>query len=168
MRIRRFEPTTADAAALRYLRRRSVLDEPIAFSVSYDEADETPLEAIVEHLQEADVFGAWAEDKLVGMVGVQRAAGAKVRHRATIGGMYVIPEWRGQGVGRALLETALTHTRSLAGVRYATLTVVTAHTTAIALYERAGFRQWGVEPGAIRVDGAEYDLAHMVLDLAEQ
>jgi RimJ/RimL family protein N-acetyltransferase len=52
-------------------------------------------------------------------------------------------------------------------VRYVTLAVVTAPTTAIALYERAGFRRWGVEPGAVRVDGVDYDLAHMVLDLAQ-
>jgi GNAT superfamily N-acetyltransferase len=167
MRIRRFQPTTTDAAALRHLRLRSVQEEPIAFSVGYDEINETPIEAIIEHLQETDVFGAWMEDKLIGMVGMQRAAGAKVRHRATIGGMYVIPERRRQGVGRALLEAVLTYTRSLAGVRYVTLAVVIAPTTAIALYERVGFQQWGVEPGAICVDGVDYDLAHLVLNLAQ-
>ena len=167
MRIRRFQPTTTDAAALRHLRLRSVREEPIAFSVSYDEIDETPLEAIIEHLQETDVFGAWMEDELIGMVGVQRAAGAKVRHRATVGGMYMIPERRGRGVGRALLDAVLTYTRSLAEVRYVTLAVVITHTTASALYERVGFQQWGVEPGAICVDGVDYDLAHLVLNLAQ-
>ena len=167
MRVRRFQPTATDAAALRHLRLRSVREEPIAFSVSYDEINETPLEAILEHLQETDVLGAWTEDELIGMVGVQRAAGAKVRHRATIGGMYVVPEMRGRGVGRALLDAALTHTRSFAGVRHVTLAVVIAPATAIGLYERAGFQRWGVEPGAVRVDGVDYDLAHMVLDLAQ-
>jgi GNAT superfamily N-acetyltransferase len=108
MRVRRFQPTAADAAALRHLRLRSVREEPTAFSVSYDEISETPLEAVTEHLQEADVFGAWAGDELIGMVGVQRAAGAKVRHRATIGGMYVSRRCAGRGVGRALLDAVLT------------------------------------------------------------
>jgi RimJ/RimL family protein N-acetyltransferase len=33
---------------------------------------------------------------------------------------------------------------------------------AIRLYEAQGFRRWGVEPGALLLDGCAYDEVHMV------
>ena len=52
--------------------------------------------------------------------------------------MYVDPEWRGQGVGRVLMETLIAGARTR---RYSTLRLGTLHdmTTAIALYETLGF-----------------------------
>ena len=38
-----------------------------------------------------------------------RQEGAKLRHRALIGGMYVTPERRGQGIGKALLDRCIQH-----------------------------------------------------------
>lgn len=52
--------------------------------------------------------------------------------------MYVDPAWRGQGVGRALMETLIAGARVR---RYSTLRLGTLHdmTTAIALYGALGF-----------------------------
>ena len=52
--------------------------------------------------------------------------------------MYVDPAWRGQGVGRVLMETLIAGARAR---RYSTLRLGTLHdmTSAIALYETLGF-----------------------------
>jgi ribosomal protein S18 acetylase RimI-like enzyme len=55
-----------------------------------------------------------------------------------IGGMWVYPEHRRRGVGRALLEAAV-HWSAKRGARQVSLTVVTSNREASALYESAGF-----------------------------
>jgi ribosomal protein S18 acetylase RimI-like enzyme len=56
-----------------------------------------------------------------------------------IGGMWVYPEHRRRGVGRALLEAAVQWSAKR-GASQVTLTVVTSNHEASALYESAGFR----------------------------
>ncbi len=60
---------------------------------------------------------------------------------AHIGRMAVLPEWRGQGVGRALLDNIL----AAAQARGARAAFLNAQTTAVAFYARAGFAVEGAE-----------------------
>lgn len=61
---------------------------------------------------------------------------ARLLPQGKIGRMAVLPEWRGSGVGRTMLETlvALARTQGLSEVR------LSAQTHAIPFYEQAGFR----------------------------
>lgn len=60
---------------------------------------------------------------------------------AHIGRMAVLPAWRGQGVGSALLETILAAARE----RGASQVFLNAQTTAVPFYARAGFAVEGEE-----------------------
>lgn len=60
---------------------------------------------------------------------------------AHIGRMAVLPEWRGYGVGRALLELML----GAAQERGATAVFLNAQTSAVVFYVRAGFVAEGEE-----------------------
>jgi hypothetical protein len=51
------------------------------------------------------------------------------------------------------------------GVQRLVLTVTEGNAHARRLYERAGFRSFGIEPDAIRVEGRSYAKNHMHLDL---
>jgi GNAT superfamily N-acetyltransferase len=53
--------------------------------------------------------------------------------------LYVVPELRSQGIGKALLDRAITLARE-AGAAAMELEVETEHARAARLYERAGFR----------------------------
>ncbi len=53
--------------------------------------------------------------------------------------LYVVPDWRNQGVGGALLAAAIAHARELRWPALE-LEVVRGHERAAALYLRAGFR----------------------------
>lgn len=69
--------------------------------------------------------------------GANRPIGcARMLPQGKIGRMAVLPEWRGSGVGRAMLETliALARTQGLSEVS------LSAQTHAIPFYEQAGFR----------------------------
>lgn len=64
--------------------------------------------------------------------------------------MYMLEAWRGKGLGRQLVELALGHARQRADIEVVTLTVTEGNAAAIALYESAGFRSFGIEPMAMR------------------
>jgi ribosomal protein S18 acetylase RimI-like enzyme len=76
--------------------------------------------------------------------------------------MYVEPAHRRKGVGRKLLEQALVFADSLPGLRQVTLSVNSASTEAVGLYERMGFRSYGVERGAMLIGDELHDEVHMV------
>jgi len=60
---------------------------------------------------------------------------ARMQQNGTIGRMAVLKDWRGRGVGRALLQTLL----DLATRRGLSRVTLSAQTHALGFYERAGF-----------------------------
>ena len=82
---------------------------------------------------------------------------SKSRHRATLWGMYVVAEERGQRIGAALLDAAMDWLRAVGDVEQAELTVVAGADAARRLYLRAGFEVCGRVPGAMKVGDARVD-----------
>jgi ribosomal protein S18 acetylase RimI-like enzyme len=162
MLIRRLQP--ADALLYRSLRLRALREHPDAFTSGYEDDRQQPVEAAAARLAQHAFWGAYQAAELYGFVGLEREARAKNRHKATVVGMYVAPEVSGQGVGRALLDALLAHARS-EGLGSLVLTVTDGNAAAQRLYAAAGFRSFGTEPDAIRVDGRSYAKNHMHLDL---
>jgi ribosomal protein S18 acetylase RimI-like enzyme len=158
-----------DTESFRNLRLRGLKEHPEAFLAAYEEESSTPVEAYAARLGAAtpDNFylGAFVACELAGIAHFERQVGIKVRHRAYIGAMYVPPERRGLGIGRALLEHALQHARTLPGLEEVGLWVMMGNDRAQALYEAMGFVTFCIEPRAIRVDGRYYDAAGMILRL---
>jgi len=164
--IRRLEP--ADAAAYRALRLRGLAEHADAFTSSFEEESAKPLAAIEGRLAPDSgdaVWGALAGEVLAGMVGLGREPRAKGRHRALVFGMYVAPEHGGRGVGTALLQHLIGEARRQPGLEQLTLTVTDTNAGARALYEKAGFRSFGIEPRAIRVGDRYHGKNHMILFL---
>jgi ribosomal protein S18 acetylase RimI-like enzyme len=166
LEIRRL--TEADVEEYRAVRLRALREHPEAFAASYEEDSQEPIERTVERLRpSADrlVFGAFLDGRLVGITAFVREWRRKLRHRASIAGMYVAPEARGQGIGRALLSAAIAYGRTLPELEEVTLLVNTINAPAIALYTSLGFEAYCTEPRAIRVEDRYYDLAAMALRL---
>jgi GNAT superfamily N-acetyltransferase len=160
--------TPEDAPVYRTLRLRALLEHPDAFTSSHAEDSEVPL-VTTERRLAADspdwIFGAFVADELAGIVGLARERRAKNRHKASVFGMYVAPEQGRRGIGAALLRRVI-ETARLEGIEQLVLTVTDTNVPARTLYERSGFRSFGVEPRAIRVkDGVNdvyYDKNHMI------
>jgi len=156
----------SDAESFRSLRLRGLKEHPQAFLAAYDEESSTPVEAYAARLgastPENFYLGAFVEDELAGIAHFERQTGVKVRHRAYIGAMYVPPERRGLGTGRALLEYAIGHARSLSGLEEVGLWVMTVNEKARALYASMGFETFCIEPRAIQVAGRYYDAEGMI------
>jgi putative acetyltransferase len=80
---------------------------------------------------------AVAEGRVIGHLGVSRESGPITAHVASLG-MAVAPEWRGRGVGSALVAEAFRWAR-WAGIEKLALSVYPDNEGALALYRRFGF-----------------------------
>jgi ribosomal protein S18 acetylase RimI-like enzyme len=165
--VRRLTP--ADLDAFQALRLRGLRESPAAFGSTYEEEVDRPLERVAQRLSgggDSAVYGAFdGGGALLGMGGVHREGKLKSRHRAGIWGMYVVPEARGRGLGRALLQALVDHARGMDGVERVELGVEATNTAARALYHAFGFVTYGVQPDAYRADGQSWDAELMTMAL---
>jgi ribosomal protein S18 acetylase RimI-like enzyme len=163
--------TEPDVPSFRDLRLFALQESPTAFCSSYEQETRWPLadfakKVLTPNEPDSRMFGAFtAEGRLAGMLGLLRDPRPKRAHIATLWTMYVHPEFRGQGVGAALIDESLTYARRL-GLRLLILTVTDGNTAARALYAARGFQRFGLEPDALLVGGQLYDQEHMALRLA--
>jgi ribosomal protein S18 acetylase RimI-like enzyme len=158
-----------DAAALFELRRQALRDAPSAFLASPEDdlaSSEETVRQLLARAPESVVFGALATENLVGMLGLNRSNQIKSAHKVLLWGMFVSPQWRGQGLGERLLQAAIAYSRATAGVTSMRLCVTESAIAAKCLYERVGFNTWGVEPDAIRYQARSLADHHMALSLA--
>lgn len=168
MSIRRLTPS--DSVALQALRLAALRDSPSAFHASYDEEKDLPISVTEDQLKAATdrgIFGAFENGVLVGIVALGRESRRKLRHKAFIWSMYISPESRGKGTGRALLAEALRVARLVPELLQVNLAVNASNIPAIRLYESMGFKAFGRETGALLVDGGLHDELHMSLSLNE-
>jgi ribosomal protein S18 acetylase RimI-like enzyme len=164
------ELTARDAERYRTLRLFALEESPTAFGSSYAEEVERPVEVVARRFADANnhIFGAFTGDgRLVGMVTLRREPYAKMAHKATIFAMYVAPEVRQQGAGRALLAAAMARAVEV-GVRQVNLTVTSTNEAAVGLYKSFGFERFGLERDASLIDGVFYDAAYMVVRVGEE
>jgi ribosomal protein S18 acetylase RimI-like enzyme len=157
-----------DAGAFRAQRLQALATAPEAFGASHAEEAARPLSAFAERLAPPApslVFGAFVRDELVGSAGFLAATSAKSRHKGTLWGVYVMPEQRGRGFARRLVEAVIAHAAQ--HVLILNANVVTTNAVARALYETLGFRGYGIEAKALCVDGVFHDEALLALDFSE-
>jgi RimJ/RimL family protein N-acetyltransferase len=104
---------------------------------------------------------ALAGDKVIGWCDVRREFFPSRAHRGTLG-MGLLPEWRGRGVGRRLLEATLAQARR-SGFKRIELDVHADNSRAIALYEKVGFVREGVVRDASLIDSVFRDAILMAI-----
>jgi ribosomal protein S18 acetylase RimI-like enzyme len=159
--IRRLQ--VVDVEDYRTIRLASLQTEPEAFGSVYEVELTHPIESFVERLASSIVFGAYAGVRIVGVAAFRQEVAPKERHKGVVWGIYVQPDARGQGVAAALIAAVIDSARNV--VEQLTLTVVQGNSAALALYDKFGFKVYGVEPRARKHPGGYVDKVLMVLDL---
>ncbi|WP_134685814.1 GNAT family N-acetyltransferase [Brevibacillus migulae] len=159
-----------DAAAYVALRLEGLQHNPESFGNTYEETMQDPnlLETFAKRLQpteEAATFGAFAEGQLVSVVTVKRETMKKVRHKASVVGVYTTPAARGKGIAKQLFHHALAWAQQQEGLEQLILSVLTDNEPALRLYRSWGFEVYGTETHALKYEGVYYDEHHMVLFL---
>jgi ribosomal protein S18 acetylase RimI-like enzyme len=161
--------TAAHAPAYRELMLEAYTLAADAFTSTAEERAAEPLAWWEKRIASAaglsESFGAFTEGRLVGTVALEYTTKPKTHHSALVLGMYVRPQARGQGAGRALMQAAVAAARARAGIEVLRLTVTEGNEPAIRLYQSLGFRAWGTEPQAIRTPGGFRGKVHMMMGL---
>ena len=159
--------TEVDTEAYWKLRLRALKEEPQSFGGSYEEAVKIPLAEITPKLkssQDSFIVGAFCP-YLVGLVGCYRRSGLKLQHKGNIWGMYVAPEFRGKGLGKALMEKLIAHASTLPHLESLLLSVVTTNKVAQDLYLSLGFTTYGIERKILKIADRYFDEELMTRDL---
>jgi ribosomal protein S18 acetylase RimI-like enzyme len=161
----------SDVPRYRDLMLHAYTAAPDAFTSTAEERATEPdsfwLKRIADPSGQSLAFGAFNDGQLIGTVTIEFTAKPKTRHKAKLIGMFVHESSRGLGAGAMLVQAALTAAKARAEVRVVTLTVTEGNSPAVSLYERCGFRQFGVEPMAIATAEGYNSKVHMWLPLGE-
>jgi ribosomal protein S18 acetylase RimI-like enzyme len=155
----------ADLQAYRTIRLHSLLEEPTAFGTSYEQESAKPLQYFADHLvpdSDRILLGAFQKDTLIGIVGLTRETGIKEQHRAFIRSMFVSAAHRGKGIGQLLITEAIAIANTMTGLRQITLGVTASNATALSLYQRNGFLEYGRLPESLCIQDQYYDEILMI------
>ncbi|MCE1245410.1 MAG: GNAT family N-acetyltransferase [Firmicutes bacterium] len=108
------------------------------------------------------IFVAEREEtgELVGYIGLFGGRYIRISHCAHIV-MGILENYRGQGLGKAFMQTAEQWARDT-GIRRLELSVVTDNEVAIALYTKTGFEVEGLKKRSLLIDSRFVDEYYMV------
>jgi ribosomal protein S18 acetylase RimI-like enzyme len=125
-----------------------------------------PLErarAFVQANQERNLphFVALVEGRVVGWCDIASLERPIFAHSGVLG-MGVIAEYRGNGIGNALLRSVLESAKAR-GLTRIELTVREKNLAALTLYRKVGFRVEGIKQKAVRLDGEYENLIFMAV-----
>ena len=109
--------------------------------------------------QRYPAYVALVGERVVGWCDVMPGDRVTTAHSGVLG-IAVLPDYRGKGIGAALLDSALGKAKA-SGMSRVELTVREDNRRAISLYRKKGFRREGVKRDGMRVDGKYWDLVCM-------
>ena len=140
----------ADMAGLIKLRMEMVSACPDSFLDDYGELSEWSVadwgkwfSRLTEHFNSC-LLVAQIEGELVGIVGCKGVSHKRASHVATLVGVGVLPRFRGQGIGRKLLEETIAWVKTKTKIERLQLTVYADNLSAISFYEKLGFKKEGL------------------------
>ena len=163
-----------DAQTLWNFRMLALQSDPWSFVESPEELQKIPVAEYATRLSanktdHADnfVYGAFEQEKLLGMVGFYQEQPLKRRHKGWIWGVFVAPEARGQGLSKKLMRAAIERASTIRGLEIILLTVSVGQSVPRRLYESLGFRSIGIEPQGLKIGPEHLDEEHMYLKISE-
>ena len=138
------------------LRLQAIVEFPDAFLLTYEEARTADLKHAAAWIESGQAYGYFQNGKLAGFAGLSQPRLTAMRHHATIGPFYVMPDLQGKGAAQALLDVMVSECAAK-GITQLDLWVWSENRRAIDFYQRNGFRKTGSLPGAVIINGIARD-----------
>lgn len=155
--------THGDWETWKQFRLEALKTSPESFGSSFEEELQWPDSEFQACLNKNKIFGVFIDKILAASAGFYSLNGQKTRHRGVIWGMYTKLEYRKQGLASALIQAIITFAKSQ--VIQLHLTCVTNNLPAIKFYHKHGFKIYGTEPRALKIDDTFIDEHLMILEL---
>lgn len=156
----------ADWRLWKDIRLEALQNAPESFGSSLEEESRWTDADFQRVLKSSYVLGVFTDSALVSVAGFYALDSLKTRHRGVLWGMYTRPGQREKGMAHALMSALIQHAERC--VTQLHLTCVTCNHAAVSLYQKQGFRIYGTEPKALKMNGSFFDEYLMVLDLREE
>jgi RimJ/RimL family protein N-acetyltransferase len=161
-----------DAPTFWRFRLLALQSEPIGFAESTAEHEALGIAGTEARIEAGNaenfVMGAFEAGQLIGTAGFYREQKEKRRQIGWIWGVFVHPDHRQKGIGRALICSTVEQARAIPGLAAIHITAAITQAAARKMYVGLGFRLVGTVPGALYVDGKYYDEEMLALDLRNQ
>ncbi len=144
------EAKVSDLPALIDLRLKMINACPDSFLDDYGELSDWSVEdwgkwfSRLTEAKNSNLIVAEEGGKLVGIVGCKGVKHQRAAHVATLVGVGVLPEYRGQGIGGKMLKKMIAWVKNETQVERLQLTVYADNLVAIKFYQKLGFQKEGL------------------------
>ena len=147
--------TDDDVTIFRALRLEGLTNNPEAFGASLLREQDHDDDHFREILSDNVVVGGFLDGQLVGMAGLRGLTHPKLAHKCHLWGVYVTEAHRGSGIAAQVVDAVTEHAEGDYEIIHAR--VVATNGRARRFFDRMGFKLYGVERRAIKVDGEYFD-----------
>lgn len=155
--------TDKDFELWKTLRLEALQSFPESFGSSYEEEVLYTEENWKKILENNYIFGIFIENELVASACYAPFSNIKGKHRGIVWGVYTKSTYRKKGFSKILMQKLISHAQSK--VMQLHLSCTTTNQNAFDLYEKLGFKIYGTDPKALKINDKYYDEYLMVLDL---
>ena len=161
------KPQPHESTLYREVRLACLKNVPQFFGSTYQEELLNPKFFFETHIENDSpdhvMFGAFDREQLIAITGFNRMARQRASHRGELVQVYVEPGYRGKNIGEKLLRYVLDYAFTQEGIEQVQLSVIASNKTAIGLYEKLGFKSFGVQPHYFKVEDGFLDQQFMQL-----
>lgn len=92
-------------------------------------------------------IAAYHNQKVIGLCNGQSYSDIKRKHRAALG-ISIHQDFRGQGLGKKMMEVLIENMKKFSGIKIIELDVMLINKNALKMYESLGFQKVGIFPKA--------------------
>lgn len=163
--IRKLQPH--ESAIYREIRLACLKNAPDYFGSTYEEESRMPKLKFESHIESGSsdhfMFGAFDNDTLIGITGFERLPRQRAMHRGEVVQVYVDLSYRGHNVGEGLVRSVVEHAFALDGVEQVQLSLIAGNRAGERLYEKIGFRTYGIQSRYFKIGNRYTDQQFMQL-----
>lgn len=155
-----------DTTIYRKIRLECLKAYPTHFGSSFEEEQSKSQLAYEIYLEKEDpdnfIFGAFDGKTCVGICAFHREPREKTRHRGELIQMYVASGYQKHGLGKELIARLVNRAFTSLGIEQIVLGVINTNLSAIHVYEKMGFREYGLIPKYFKMGKGYLDQKLMI------
>ena len=154
--------TEKDANQYQKIRLQSLKTDPEAFLSTFESESKLPLEYFQHKIRNAEkdqifgYYGLFENSRLIAYAQISDGYLAKKKHVAYFYEVYVDPDFRKKGYATQLINFLIDKVRKYKEIEQIELKVNSRNKSAIALYEKLGFKRIAQLPHAVKEPDGTY------------